>query len=70
LDVQRIWHANWQVYGADKVWLQMNREGIRVARCTAERLMGRFGLQGVRRGKAVRTTMPDNSATCLLDSGQ
>lgn len=67
LDVQRIWHANWQVYGADKVWLQMNREGIRVARCTVERLMGRLGLQGVRRGKAVRTTMPDNSATCPLD---
>lgn len=67
LDVQRIWHANWQVYGADKVWLQMNREGIRVARCTVERLMGRLGLQGVRRGKAVRTTMPDNSVTCPLD---
>ena len=67
LDVQRIWHANWQVYGADKVWLQMNREGKRVARCTVERLMGRLGLQGVRRGKAVRTTMPDNSATCPLD---
>lgn len=30
-DVQRVWHANWRVYGADKVWLQMNREGIRVA---------------------------------------
>jgi putative transposase len=28
-DIQRVWHANWQVYGADKVWLQMNREGIR-----------------------------------------
>ena len=38
-DIQRVWHANWQVYGADKVWLQMNREGIRVARCTVERLM-------------------------------
>ena len=36
-DIERVWHANWQVYGADKVWLQMNREGIRVARCTAER---------------------------------
>jgi transposase InsO family protein len=67
LDVQRIWHANWQVYGADKVWLQMNREGIRVARCTVERLMGRLGLQGVRRGKAMRTTMSVNSATCPLD---
>ena len=67
LDVQRVWHANWQVYGADKVWLQMNREGIRVARCTVERLMSRLGLQGVRRGKSVRTTTPDTSAPCPLD---
>ena len=35
--IQRVWHANWQVYGADKVWRQMNREGIVVARCTVER---------------------------------
>jgi len=65
--VQRVWHANWQVYGADKVWLQMNREGIRVARCTVERLMKRLGLQGARRGKKVRTTVPDTSAPCPLD---
>ena len=44
-DIQRVWHANWQVYGADKLWLQMNREGIRVARCTVERLMRTMGLQ-------------------------
>lgn len=67
LDVQRVWHANWQVYGADKVWLQMNREGIRVARCTVERLMRRLGLQGVRRGKAVRTTTPNTAVPCPLD---
>ena len=66
-DVQRVWHANWQVYGADKVWLQMNREGIRVARCTVERLMKRLGLQGARRGKKVRTTVPNASAPCPLD---
>ena len=66
-DIQRVWHANWQVYGADKVWLQMNREGIRVARCTVERLMKRLGLQGARRGKRVRTTTPDASAPCPLD---
>ena len=66
-DIQRVWHANWQVYGADKVWLQMNREGIRVARCTVERLMRAMGLQGVRRGKTVRTTTPDTSAPCPLD---
>ncbi len=62
-----MWHANWQVYGADKVWLQMNREGIRVARCTVERLMQRLGLQGARRGKKVRTTVHDASAACPLD---
>ncbi|ABX19389.1 IS401 transposase [Burkholderia multivorans ATCC 17616] len=69
-DIERIWHANWQVYGADKVWKQMNREGIRVARCTVERLMKRQGLQGVRRGKVVRTTTPDTSAPCPLDRVQ
>ena len=66
-EVQRVWHANWQVYGADKVWKQMNREGIRVARCTVERLMGKLGLAGVRRGKRIRTTTPDTSAPCPLD---
>ena len=66
-EVQRVWHANWQVYGADKVWKQMNREGIRVARCTVERLMRRLGLAGARRGKRVRTTTPDTSAPCPLD---
>lgn len=55
------------VYGADKVWKQMNREGIAVARCTVERLMRRLGLQGVRRGKVVRTTIPDGKAPCPLD---
>jgi len=65
--VQRIWQANFQVYGADKVWRQLNREGVAVARCTVERLMRQEGLQGVRRGKAVRTTIPDPKAPCPLD---
>jgi hypothetical protein len=65
--IQRVWHANMQVYGADKVWQQMNREGIAVARCTVERLMRRLGIQGVRRGKVVRTTVPDTLAPCPLD---
>ena len=56
-----------QVYGAVKVWKQMNREAIPVARCTVERLMRRLGLQGVRRGKTPRTTVPDRSAPCPLD---
>ena len=38
-DIQRVWQMNMQVYGADKVWHQMNREGVAVARCTVERLM-------------------------------
>ncbi|AJZ56721.1 integrase core domain protein [Paraburkholderia fungorum] len=56
-----------QVYGADKVWKQLNREGIAVARCTVERLMKQLGLRGVRRGKRVRTTIPDVSAPRPLD---
>jgi transposase InsO family protein len=65
--IERVWLANWQVYGADKVWRQMNREGIAVARCTVERLMRQLGLQGARRGKKVRTTISDSKAPCPLD---
>jgi transposase InsO family protein len=65
--IERVWQANLQVYGADKVWRQLNREGVRVARCTVERLMKRLGLEGVRRGKVVRTTVPDKNAPCPLD---
>jgi transposase InsO family protein len=55
--IEQVWDANRQVYGADKVWKQMNREGVEVARCTVERLMRGLGLRGVRRGKEVRTTV-------------
>lgn len=55
------------VYGADKVWHQMNRECTQVARCTVERLIKRMGLQGVRMGKVVRTTVPDRAGPCPLD---
>ncbi len=65
--IERVWQANMEVYGARKVWKQMNREDIVVARCTVERLMRRLGLQGARRGKTVRTTAPDVSAPCPLD---
>jgi putative transposase len=65
--IERVWQANLQVYGADKVWKQLNRENVPVARCTVERLMRRLGLQGVRRGKTVRTTTPDRSVPCPLD---
>ncbi len=66
-EIQRVWHANMQVYGADKVWRQLNREGAQVARCTVERLMKYLGLEGARRGKVVRTTVPDRHAPCPLD---
>ena len=65
--IERIWQGNLQVYGADKVWMQMNREGITVARCTVERLMRRLGLRGVMRGKVVRTTVSDRKTACPLD---
>jgi len=65
--VEQVWNANLQVYGADKVWKQMNREGEAVARCTVERLMRRLGLRGVKRGKVVRTTTSDKKAQCPLD---
>jgi transposase InsO family protein len=65
--IERVWQANMRVYGADKVWKQMNREGLSVARCTVERLMKRLGLQSVRRGKVVRTTISDAKAPCPLD---
>jgi transposase InsO family protein len=65
--IERVWQVNLQVYGADKVWKQVNREGIAVARCTVERLMKRLGLEGARRGKVVRTTIPDKALPCPLD---
>jgi putative transposase len=65
--VQRVYDQNLRVYGADKVWRQLRREGTAVARCTVERLMRLRGLQGVRRGKSVRTTVPDAKAACPLD---
>ena len=66
-EIERVWQANLQVYGADKVWRQLNREGIVVARCTVERLMRHQGLRGVMRGKVVRTTISDSKAPCPLD---
>jgi transposase InsO family protein len=65
--IQQVWQSNMQVYGADKVWHQMNRQGTAVARCTVERLMNRLGIQGARRGKVVRTTLADKAATCPQD---
>lgn len=66
-EIQRVRRANLQVYGARKVWLQLHREGIAVARCTVARLMKAEGLQGVRRGRHCRTTIPDENAVRPAD---
>ena len=66
-DIQRVWQANLRVYGVRKVWRQLQREGIEVARCTVERLMRAEGLAGARRGRAVRTTRGDPVVPCPLD---
>jgi len=58
-EIRRVWEASRGVYGARKVWRQLGREGIEVARCTVERLMAQLGLAGVVRGKRKRTTVPD-----------
>jgi putative transposase len=58
--IRAVWKANLSVYGADKVWDQLNKDGHRVARCTVERLMAEMGLQGCRRGRSfVITTEGD-----------
>jgi putative transposase len=65
--IERVWQSNMQVYGADKVWRQLQREKVPVARCTVERLMRHHGLRGVMRGKVVRTTVGEARAPCPLD---
>lgn len=61
--IERVWEENQGVYGVRKVWRQLKREGLHVARCTVERLMGDLGLTGVVRGKAFKkTTIADESA--------
>jgi transposase InsO family protein len=64
---QLVWDANRQVYGADQVWRQLQREGLAAARCTVARLMRQRGLRGVRRGQAVRTRVPNGAAPCPGD---
>jgi transposase InsO family protein len=65
--VTRVFEENFEVYGVRKVWRQLQREGQEVARCTIERLMQSMGLQGVIRGKPVKTTISDKAARCPLD---
>jgi putative transposase len=66
-EIARVFEENFQVYGVRKVWRQLRREGREVARCTVGRLMRTMGLQGVVRGRPVRTTISDKAAPCPLD---
>ena len=61
-EIHRVHASNYGVYGARKIWLTLNREGITVARCTVERLMRDEGLRGAVRGKPKRTTVADPAA--------
>jgi transposase InsO family protein len=66
-EVERVWKANFEVYGVRKIWRQMNREGVQIARCTVVRLMGRLGIRGVVRGRGCRTTVPADVSERPLD---
>ena len=65
--IQRVWDENFAVYGPRKVWQQLGREGIVVARCTVERLMRQMGLQGAVRGRRFKTTIADDGAARPAD---
>ena len=67
VQIRRVWETNFEVYGARKIWRQLNREGVAVARCTVERLMRQEGLKGVVRGEKKRTTIPDEDAARPAD---
>jgi putative transposase len=66
-EIRRVWEANFGAYGVRKVWRQLGREGIEVARCTVARLMRDMGLRGIVRGKETRTTIADKARPCPLD---
>ena len=70
VEIQRVFEANFHVYGVRKVWRQLGREGIVVARCTVARLMRAMGLKGVVRGKTVRTTIPRSGSFVPARPGQ
>jgi transposase InsO family protein len=67
VEIARVHAENFGVYGARKVWRQLRREGFEVARCTVEMLMRAMGLQGVVRGKRIKTTIPDPAQPCPRD---
>ena len=66
-EIERVWDESRKLYGARKVWRQLHRENIEVARCTVERLMRRLGIAGIVRGRKPQTTIPDESAACPAD---
>jgi transposase InsO family protein len=66
-EIRRVWQENFEVYGVKKVWKQLNREGLPVARCTVARLMRGLGLQGAVRGRKFKTTIADDMVTRPLD---
>ncbi len=66
-ELRRVWEENFRAYGANKLWHQLRREGFTVAGCTVERLMRSLGLQGIRRGAVVKTTVRDVSKPCPKD---
>ena len=66
-EISRVHAENFAVYGVRKVWRQLQRDGQDIARCTVARLMQNMGLQGVVRGKSVRTTISNKAAPCPLD---
>ena len=66
-EIARVWEENFKVYGVRKVWRQLLREGIDVARCTVARLMAQMGLQGAVRGKPVKTTISNPATPCPAD---
>ena len=66
-EIQRVWEENHRNYGARKVWKQLKRESVPVARCTVERLMKKLGIEGVRRGRRCITTIPSEAAHKPLD---
>ena len=66
-EIRRVWEENFEVYGVRKVWRQLNREGVAVARCTVARLMTEMGLAGAVRGKPVKTTVSNPATPCPED---
>lgn len=69
IEIRRVFDANFQVYGARKVWRKMKSEGFDIARCTVERRRRSMGLQGVIRGKTVRTTVSVNISRSSIQKG-